>query len=71
MPIYNNEFTTSTYFQETIRDASTGETVGTIRIKPSSVLWKPKDQHEYYSVTLDAFAGWITSPSTGARRIEG
>ena len=71
MAIYDSEFTTPTYMQETIRDAGTGETIGTIRIKPSSVLWKPKGQHEYYSVTLGGFAGWITSPGTGARRIGG
>ena len=70
MPICNNKSITPTYLQQTMQDASTGETIGTIRIKSSSVLWKPKDQHEYYSVTLDAFAGWITSPSTGARRID-
>jgi hypothetical protein len=71
MPVYSNEFTAPKYIQETIRDASTGETIGTIRIKPSSVLWKPKGQYEYYSVTLDAFAGWITSLGTGTRRIGG
>jgi len=71
MAIYDSEFTTPTYMQETIRDACTGETIGTIRIEPSSVLWKPKGQHEYYPVTLDGFASGITSPGTGARRIVG
>lgn len=33
--------------------------IGVLRVKPSSVLWKPKGAHQFYSVTLDAFREWI------------
>ena len=67
MPKYLNRFQSPEYLEETIIDEE-GATVGTIRIKPSSVLWKPKNAREFYVVTLDAFARWITSTASGARK---
>lgn len=41
MPLYKNSFRTPDYYEETIIDED--ETVvGTIRVKPVSILWKPK-----------------------------
>ncbi len=67
MPSYNNQFTSPAYIEETIND-SAGKVIGKIRIKPSSVLWKPKNQQKFYSVSLDQFADWITNPATKAGR---
>jgi len=60
MPKYNNSFASPDYIEEVIKD-SQGMTIGTIRLKPSGVLWKPSGQHQYYNVTLAQFAAWITS----------
>ena len=68
MPVYRNEFAAPSYSEETIVDAGTRQVIGTVRIKPSSILWRPKGQQRYYAVTLDQFADWITKPATRARR---
>jgi hypothetical protein len=34
-------------------------TVGHIRVKPSGVLWAPKDAKVWYGVSLAKFAAWI------------
>jgi len=67
MPEYKNKFGSPSYIEETVY-SNDGGTIGTIRIKPSSVLWKPSGQRRYYAVTLDEFSGWITAEGTGARR---
>ncbi|PIX52998.1 MAG: hypothetical protein COZ51_01140 [Candidatus Aquicultor secundus] len=67
MPKYNNQFASQAYSEETVLD-SKGGVIGTIRLKPSGISWKPLGQHKYYSVTLEAFTNWITATSTGATR---
>jgi hypothetical protein len=42
--------------------------IGTLRVKPSGVLWRPADVRRFYSVELAKFAEWITADSTGAER---
>jgi len=68
VPKYLNRFKSPEHVEETIVDES-GTIVGTIRVKPSSVLWRPKSQHAFYAVTLADFAAWITDPDTGAKRV--
>jgi hypothetical protein len=68
MPDYVNKFVTPSFVEETVINATTSVIIGTIRVKPSGVLWKPKGQRKYYAVNLDQFIGWITAPSTGADR---
>lgn len=63
-----NEFANPKFHQEVIRHATTKEIVGTLRIKPSGVLWKPKGQHQFYCVSIEQLEEWIKSPRTGARR---
>jgi hypothetical protein len=67
MPKYNNRFKSPTYLEEAIEDEN-GATVGSIRIKPSSVLWRPVNAQKFYAVSLDQFASWITDPATRATR---
>jgi hypothetical protein len=69
MPGYKNQFSAPQYVEETILDAS-GTTIGTVRIKPSSILWKPSAGRKFYSVSLDKFSAWIISPDTGAKLIK-
>ena len=33
-----------------------GTKIGTIRIKPSGILWKPKGKRYWFGLTLDKFA---------------
>lgn len=66
MPKYNNKFKSPSYREETIE--SEGVVVGTIRIKPSSVLWKPKNAQKYFSVPIERFAEWIQGPDAKARK---
>ena len=63
MPAFKNRFASPNFLEETIIEQA-GSKIGVIRIKPSSVLWKPSGEHQFYSVTLDRFIGWITNPRT-------
>ena len=67
MPAYKNEFGRPAHYDHEILCA-TGK-LGTLRVKPGGLLWKPKGQQKFYSVSLEQFKEWITNPATGARRI--
>lgn len=69
MPSYVMKFRSPTFIEETIVNKD-GEVVGTIRVKPSSILWKPSGQHKYFSVSLDKFTEWIKSQDTGANIVK-
>ncbi len=58
MPRYNNSFAQPAYHDHTINDAD-GKKIGTLRVKPSGVLWKPANQQKFFSVSLDEFRPWI------------
>ena len=65
MPAMNNSFRSPEYVQETIVDKE-GNVVGTIRVKPVAIKWKPKGAHKFRSVPLSKFVDWITDDATGA-----
>jgi hypothetical protein len=67
MPRYTNKFKRAEYHDEEIIDGD-GRLDGTIRIKPSSVMWKPSGSRMFYSVRLAKFKEWIVSKSTEATR---
>lgn len=69
MPGYNNRFERPTYVEQRILDQKSN-VVGTIRLKPSGVLWKPKGAGKFYSIPLTKFIGWITDPDTKATRVD-
>jgi len=69
MPKYTNSFRSPDFIEETIVDADNA-IVGTIRVKPAGILWKPKSQHKYLSVSLEKFTDWITDPGTRARLVK-
>lgn len=68
MPMYNNKFKSVDHIEETVIDKD-GGVIGTIRVKPSSILWKPKNKRKFYSVSLDFFSEWITSQAAGAKEV--
>jgi hypothetical protein len=67
MAKYLNRFARPNFVEETIT-GQRGEKIGVIRIKPSSVLWKPSGERQFYSITIDHFEKWITSKRTDAER---
>ena len=69
MPDYVNKLAAPAYIEQRIVTLD-GTAVGTIRLKPSGVLWKPKGAHSFYRVSLDHFSEWITDPDTGAGRVK-
>lgn len=59
----NRKFFRSVAFIEEVIEDSSG-VVGTIRIKPSTVMWKPKGakgDKPYFSATIEEFEQWITN----------
>ncbi len=60
MPASKYKFLDPSSFDHAIGDADDGSKIGELRVKPSSVLWKGKGQHQYHSVSLDDFITWIT-----------
>lgn len=59
MPGSVNAFGEPESYNHTIYEKATGKKIGELRVKPSSILWKPKGAHKYFSVTLDDFAAWM------------
>jgi hypothetical protein len=66
MPAYKNKFKSPSHIEEVIVDDS--GTIGTIRIKPVSILWKPSSERKFFRVSLIKFNDWITSKASGATR---
>lgn len=58
MPDYKNSFRAPAYSEETIVDEN-GTLIGTIRLKPSSVLWKSKGAQKFHAARLVDFIVWI------------
>ena len=67
MPSYKNQFRAPDYAEQILED-ETGNMLGTLRLKPSGVCWKPKGQQKFYTKSLDDFEQWIMDPATKARR---
>ena len=63
-------FGSPAYTQHVILNVEDESVVGTIRVKPTTIMWKPKGGKKFYAVTLDKFADWITDPQTKARRLK-
>ena len=60
MAKYKYKFAGPNFIEERILTRR-GATVGVIRIKPVSVLWKPAGEQLFYSAGLDDFIQWITT----------
>lgn len=74
MPKYNNSFRNPKHVEQTIvtedGDTDNESVIGTVRLKPSTVLWKPSGAHRFFSVPLQKFTEWIQAPSTKATRVK-
>jgi hypothetical protein len=61
-----NKFAGPDHYEHEIHDEN-DKKVGTLRVKPSGILWKPVDKQKFHAVKLDKFIDWITDPATGAK----
>jgi len=59
MPDYKNKFNEPDHVEYEIVTSDGSTKIGTIRLKPSGVLWKPKNAHKFYSVDLTKFSAWM------------
>ena len=66
MPDYKYSFEYPEYEEFQIR--SRLRRIGKLRIKPSTILWKPANGKRFYSVSIDDFTQWIMRPRTGATK---
>ena len=64
-----NQFASPNFIEETISEED-GTKIGVIRIKPSTILWKPSGDQKFYSITLRKFVQWIKRRKTGARKVK-
>lgn len=62
-----NSFRPKKYEDHEIVD-SEGKVVGHIRVKPSGVLWSPKNGKDWYSVPLAKFAAYAVDHGTKASK---
>lgn len=53
-----NSFRPRKYEDHEIVDAE-GKVVGHIRVKPSSILWSPKNGKDWYGISLAKFAAYV------------
>ena len=59
MPASKNKFVAAESYDFQIADANGAGIIGKLRVKPSSILWKPKGEHKFFSIPLGSFAKWI------------
>ncbi len=62
MPASKYKFLEQTSYDHEIGNADDGKTIGTLRVKPSTILWRPKaakSDDPWFSATLDEFIVWI------------
>ena len=54
MPKYTNSFKESEYYEHTVVDEG-GNLVGTLRVKPVSILWKAPNARSFKALPLKRF----------------
>ena len=59
MPASVNKFSEPDHYDHDFANVDDGTKVGTLRVKPSSILWKPKSAHQFHSASLEEFQEWI------------
>lgn len=66
MPASKYQFKGPDHYEVTFEEG--GKKIGTLRIKPSTILWQSKGKHDFLSVSLDSFDEWISSDASGAKK---
>ena len=44
------------------------EVLGTLRVRPSAVLWKPKGAHSWYRLSIEKFGDYAVRKGTKKQR---
>ena len=74
MPTYKNSFRAPEFEEVVIvehnEDDDSTAIIGHLRVKPSSVMWKPTGAHKYHRVSLKKFTDWITSEDANAKLVK-
>lgn len=68
MPKYKNYLAGRQHEDHQIKSAADDSVVGWIRVKPSGIVWYPKNVTYGYAVSLEDFHEWITAKETKAER---
>ena len=58
MPKYKNAFGRPQFYDHDI--VNDEGKVGTIRVKPNGIGWKPKHSQKFTSISLEQFVAWIS-----------
>ena len=69
MPAYKNQFGRPDHHDHDILDQASKK-VGTLRVKPGNILWKPANQQRFHAVTLGVFSEWIASGASGSKLVK-
>jgi hypothetical protein len=62
MPAAKYKFIEQNAYDHKIGNADDGTVIGTLRVKPSTILWRPKRARgvsPWFSVSLDDLTDWI------------
>lgn len=70
MPAYKYSFVTPGYHDLTIHNDKEERLLGVLRVKPSTLLWKPNGAEKFYSISMDEFAKWIMSRESASTRVK-
>lgn len=67
MSDYTHSFKSPAFIEQVVLDYK-GKKLGTLRVKPSSILWKPVGKQKFFRVPFSDFTAWITDPATKAKQ---
>ena len=60
MPNYKTKFGAPKFIEQEILNKEDGSVFGTIKLKPSTVHWKPKGQKTYsFSISYETLDKWM------------
>jgi len=64
MPASVYKFVQPASYNFEFAEVDTNKKIGELRLKPSSILWKPKGAREYHAASLDDFITWMKTKGT-------
>jgi hypothetical protein len=71
MPASKYKFAEPESYDHDIDKKDTGTVIGTLRVKPSTILWKPKGakgNKPFFTADLDEFIVWIKDKNRKASK---
>ena len=68
MPKYNNAWIGNTAYDHEIAGPD-DKKLGTLRVKPTGIGWKPANARQFHSVSLAKLTAWITDKGASGSRL--